>query len=496
MRKMAAVLDQIDSPRIAGLVAVDTAAAKVPAAKGSDLKPGDVLRYGRYEIKRRLRSAREKHVYLAQDRVLGCQVAVDAFFNNTIMPGGVTLSAWETRVLGHLGDHPNIATVLDHWEDGETAFMVTRYLSGGSLRDRIERSRKSGGGLPAESILRIATEIAQGLSHIHSRRILYRDLQPRNVLFDEWGGVHLVDFDTAVSLDERDMSDLSGRPVIGYMAPELTDGGRADERADLYSLGATIYEMCEGHPPFAGTRAEILAARRAGPPPALGRDDLSQALRDLVLRLLAPECRQRPTSAADVVGRLESLRAAHAEIERLLISDETAALEFKSSLRTPVGPRHREDSPRHQVDRPGRKQDGPGRKQDSAQPGRIEHALEHEVLKTIAAFLNTDGGTLVIGVADDHSTVGIEVDYPRLNGSSDGWRLRFDYLVSHHLGTEVLNSIDLRLEPWSNRTIAIVRCSKREEPTWLDDEFFVRRTASTLKLSSRDVLAWWRERRH
>jgi predicted HTH transcriptional regulator len=118
------------------------------------------------------------------------------------------------------------------------------------------------------------------------------------------------------------------------------------------------------------------------------------------------------------------------------------------------------------------------------------------VLKTIAAFLNTDGGTLVIGVADDHSTVGIEVDYPGLNGSSDGWRLRFDYLVSRHLGTEVLNSIDLRLEPWSNRTIAIVRCSKREEPTWLEDEFFVRRTASTLKLSSRDVLAWWRERRH
>ena len=182
------------------------------------------------------------------------------------MPNGLTVSAWEARVLGQLGDHPNIATVRDHWEEDETAVMVSRYLSGGTLRDRIACSQESGEGLPVDSILRLATEIASGLAHIHGRRILYRDLQPRNVLFDEWDTVHLVDFDTAVSLDDRDMSDLSHRPVIDYMAPELTDGGSADERADLYSLGATIYEMCRGRPPFTGTRAEILAARRAGPP--------------------------------------------------------------------------------------------------------------------------------------------------------------------------------------------------------------------------------------
>ena len=95
---------------------------------------------------------------------------------------------------------------------------------------------------------------------------MYRDLQPRNVLFDEWGTVHLVDFDTAVWLDDQQMSDLSHRLVIEHMAPELTDGGSADERADLYSLGATIYEMCQGRPPFTGTRTEILAARRTARP--------------------------------------------------------------------------------------------------------------------------------------------------------------------------------------------------------------------------------------
>jgi serine/threonine protein kinase len=272
------------------------------------IRAEDFLRPERYEIQRLLRSGRDKKVYLARDRELGCQVTLDVFSNNAIMPNGLTVSAWETRVLGQLGDHRNIATVLDHWENSGTAVMVSRYLSGGSLQDLIVQWAESGRGLPVEIIVRIATEIASGLAHIHRRGILYRDLQPRNVLFDEWGTVHLVDFDTAVSFDDRDMSDLSDRPVIEYMAPELTDGERADERADLYSLGATIYEMCQGRPPFVGTREEILAARRAGPPPELRRDDLPRVLRDLVSGLLAPEPGQRPARPADIIERLESIR--------------------------------------------------------------------------------------------------------------------------------------------------------------------------------------------
>jgi serine/threonine protein kinase len=453
-----------------GLTIMDIQAA-------AELQPGDVLRAGRYEIKQLLRSAPDKNVYLAEDRALACRVAVDVFANNnSIMPNGLTISAWEARVLGQLGSHPNIATAHDYWEDGKTAVMVTRYLAGGALAHLITRLQEARVDLPPGRIIQLSTEIAQGLEHIHARRILYDDLQPRNVLLDEWGVVHLVDFDTAVSLDEGDTSDLSQRPVIVYTAPEITDGGTVDERADLYSLGATMYEMAAGHPPFVGTREEILAARRADAPLALERDDLPEAVRDLILSLLAPEPEQRPASAAAVIEQLNGIRAARAEIKQLLTSDETATLEFKSSLRVPTGPLTEEGK---------------------SQLKKVYRLLERGVLKTVAAFLNSDGGMLVIGVSDDHAIVGIEVDYPSLRCQSrDGWRLAFDDLISSQLGTAAMNSINLRLEPWQGRTIAIVRCSKRDEPTWIgDDELFVRRTASTVKLSTREALAWWRERR-
>jgi serine/threonine protein kinase len=274
------------------------------------IQPGDILKDGRYEIKEFLRTGQEKKIYLARDRNLDCLVALDVFSsNNPIMPGGQTLNAWEAQVLGQLGDHPNIATVLDRWNEGQTAFMTTRYLTGGSLKDLIADARKSGQCLPVDEVLRISTEITNGLAYIHECRILYLDLQPQNVRFDKWHKIHLLDFDTALSLDDISQLDLSHRPVTGYMAPELLEKAHADERADLYSLGATIYEMCQGYPPFAGASTEIQAGRGTVPPPRLDRDDLPEDLEDLVFDLLAPQPERRPASAPEVLARLESIRA-------------------------------------------------------------------------------------------------------------------------------------------------------------------------------------------
>src|SRR6202042_2478279 len=145
--------------------------------------------------------------------------------------------------------------------------------SGGSLRDLIEHLNESGESLPVESILQFSTEIVSALAHIHRHRILYRDLQPRNVLFDERGTIRLADFDTAVPLDGQDINDLAYSSMNSYRAPELIDGGNVDERADLYTLGVTIYEMCQGRP-FTGNRKEILTAYHTGLFPSFERNDL------------------------------------------------------------------------------------------------------------------------------------------------------------------------------------------------------------------------------
>jgi serine/threonine protein kinase len=440
-----------------------------------EFQPGEVLRDGRYVVQQRLRSARGKSVYLGHDRKFDCRVTIDVFVrNSSVMPDGLTVSAWEARVLGRLGDHPNVASVVDQWEDGDTAMMVSRYLSGGSLLDLIAQSRESGQHVPVERILQVANDIAHGLAYIHGRRILYLDLQPRNVLFDERGTVHLVDFDTAVPFGQRDVTHLAGPEAAEYAAPELTGNGVADERADLYSLGATMYQMATGRPPFAGSRQEIAAARRAGPPPPAEREDLPAPLRDLVLCLLSEDREQRPASAARVLEQLEGIRTARADIEKLLAGDESAVVEFKSVLRLPVG----------------QPKPGGGRPQERPEP-----TLRYPALKSLAAFLNTDGGTLIIGVTDDRKTVGIEADFPDHKGSTrDAWRLAFDGLVSRYLGSEALSYIDLQLEPWQGRTIAIIRCSPSREPTWIEDDLYVRRTASTEKLSTRHALAWCRQR--
>ena len=394
----------------------------------TSLRSGDILRDGRYEIEKLLGFRLDKAVYLAHDQTLDCDVALDVIPNDTLMPEGLTVSAWEARVLGQLGDHRNIGTILDRWEEAGEAFMVSRYLSGGTIRDLISHSRESGEPLPAEQIVRLATEIARGLAHIHGRGLLHRDLQPRNVLLDKWGTGHLVDFDLAVFLDDPEMSDISNRTVIEYMAPEATQGGPLDARADLYSLGATIYEMCSGSPPYVGSREEILAGRRDHPPAPIQREDLPDGLLVLTLDLLANDRDQRPARARDVVDRLEALHTATPDLGRLLSSDESDVLEFKSSFRVPV-----EESPPELT-----------RKE-------VERRLEISVLKTIAAFLNTKGGTLLIGAKQGGKIIGIEVDYPRVHGNSlDDWRLTFDTLVARDLGAEVMN----RMASSSSRSTA------------------------------------------
>lgn len=433
------------------------------------LEPGTKLRGGRYEIERLLRAAPGKVVYRGRDLTLDCDVVVDVIPLEAVDPVG-SAGAWEARVLGRLGDHPNLATVIDHWQETEAEFMVSRYLPGGSLAALIDEGNGSQSRLPVDRVLHFAVQLASALTHIHGRRIVYRDLQPRNVLIDSRGDLRLVDFDTAISMDNPAAQPIPDGRSIEHIAPEVAAHELADERSDLFSLGTTIYAMCTGRPPHTGTRDEISRARSAGSL-HIERSDVPDGLKTLVAALMSPAREDRPASSAEVLRVLEGLVEEEKELDVILRSEVTAKLEFMPSLRTPLVPT------------------------PSGEPTeKAQRALERETLQAIAAFLNTSGGTLVIGVDRQKEIVGIEVDYPRTEGSREGWRRAFDNVASKHLGPEAMPFIDVRLAPWREITVAVVRCHERDRPTFLDEEFFVRRTATTEQLSAKQAWTWCQKR--
>jgi formylglycine-generating enzyme required for sulfatase activity len=160
--------------------------------------------------------------------------------------------------------HANVTRCYGTGEEKGRYYIAFELVPGGSLQDRLKKGR-----LEWREAARFGAEIASALEAIHAAGIVHRDLKPANVLVDE-GHAKLADFGLArtetVSRLTR-TGELLG--TLEYMAPELAEGGKAvDERADLYSLGATLYALVTGEPPFKGQGAALIAAHINRPPPS------------------------------------------------------------------------------------------------------------------------------------------------------------------------------------------------------------------------------------
>ncbi len=273
------------------------------AAGATDAAPGLVA--GRYLMQRRLGRGGAKDVWLAHDLTLDRGVALARV-------GGGT-SAWErlrreARLTARLGGHRHIVTVHDVFDDAGTPCLVARYMTGGSLADR--RARAPGGRLAAAEVARAGREIAGALAHAHAQGVVHRDVKPDNVWLDADGAAALGDFGVATADGLAEDATPLGTPL--YAAPEQASGAPATPRSDLYALGATLYELLCGRPPFtAGTAAAVIEQHRtAAPvPPSRLAAGVPDELDRLVLALLAKDPADRPASAADVGAALERLLA-------------------------------------------------------------------------------------------------------------------------------------------------------------------------------------------
>ena len=273
----------------------------------------------RYRIERELGQGGMATVYLARDLKHDRDVAIK------VLHPDLARSLTGDRFLREIGitarlNHPHILALLDSGVagDGEFLYYVMPVATGESLRDRLDR----GGAMPVAEALRVAVDATEALVHAHAHGIVHRDIKPANVLLSA-GHAIVVDFGIAKAVGSARGTDTLtsvgtslGTPT--YMAPEQAAGDETDHRADVYAVGALLFEMVAGVPAFTGTWQQVVAAKMAKDAPSLAERSPSAPaeLVRLVARCLARDPAGRPATAESLLGDLRALSAPEPQVER------------------------------------------------------------------------------------------------------------------------------------------------------------------------------------
>jgi serine/threonine protein kinase len=210
--------------------------------------------------------------------------------------------------------HPNIVTAYDADEADGTHFLVMEYVDGTDLSTLV----KLEGGLPLETALSCVMQAARGLEYAHSKGIIHRDIKPRNLLLSPDGNLKILDMGLArvETSSGADQTDLTGSGqimgTVDYMSPEQAINPKnADQRADIYSLGITLWYLLVGRLPFNGeTVLEKLVAHREEPIPSLAvaRRGVPRELDAVFQRMVAKKPQQRYASMTELIADLEQCR--------------------------------------------------------------------------------------------------------------------------------------------------------------------------------------------
>jgi len=282
-----------------------------PAA-GEGLPSG--LRLGHFQIDRKLGAGGMGEVYLATDLALDRPVAIK------VLPAGATSGTARDRLIREARaqarvNHPNVAHIYFIGEEAGRLYFAMEYVVGSTLAARI-----ASGPLPAEEALAMIRGAALGLREAQRSGFLHRDVKPSNLMVDAHGVVKVVDFglaagDPATSVDGPvEQTTMAGTPL--YMAPEQARGEPIDLRSDIYALGATLFHLVSGQPPFRADSAEALvtlhatAARPTVPRGANPRTAIA-AIDGLIARMMAPRPEDRFASYDELLHAIELVSTEH-----------------------------------------------------------------------------------------------------------------------------------------------------------------------------------------
>ena len=265
---------------------------------------------GRYQVKDFLGEGGKKLVYLAHDGTLDREVAFALIKTEGLDETSRTRITHEAQAMGRLGAHPHIVTVFDLGDHEGQPYIVSELMGGGAVEGLIEDA-DSDHGLLLEQAIELAKATCRGLEFAHSKGIVHRDLKPGNVMLTADGTAKIGDFGLAVATGRSRLTQ-EGMMVgtVSYMPPEQAMDGEVTAQADLYSLGAMLYEMVTGRTPFVGDDSVAIIGQHLNTPPVAPtwhNPDVPPALETLVLRLLEKDPASRPSSAADVLEALDAI---------------------------------------------------------------------------------------------------------------------------------------------------------------------------------------------
>lgn len=271
-----------------------------------------------YRLEAKIGSGGMGEVYRAHDEHLGRDVAIKILARGALIDDAARRRFRNEALLLSRLSHPNIATIHDFDTQDGIDFLVTEYVPGVTLAEKLVS-----GPLPEHDLLDLATQLAEGLAAAHAEGIAHRDLKPGNLRILPEGRLKILDFGLAQSVApmSAETPTTSAEEVLGvagtlaFMAPEQLRGETPDLRSDIYAVGVVLYEMATAQLPFSDPAAAALVdaiLNRPPLPPARLRPNLSPRLHDIILKCLEKTSERRYQSCREL---LVDLRRASAHVD-------------------------------------------------------------------------------------------------------------------------------------------------------------------------------------
>lgn len=256
-----------------------------------------VSQIGRYEVERELTQGGMGIIFLARDPYIQRQVVVKVLmYSRTLDDVYREFFQREAEVIAAL-EHPAIVPVYDFGWHGKQPYIVMRYMSEGSLDDRLAK-----GEIKLTEMAHILKRVAEALDAAHARNIIHRDVKPSNILFDSVGEAFLSDFGIAKS---KPITDDEGEWLVGtpaYMSPEQVKGEAVDGRSDVYAMGVVLYRLLTGQHPFSSDSTTALINAHVDLPIPDVRQvkaNIPAAWQEVVAKAMAKDPNDRYLTAGD-----------------------------------------------------------------------------------------------------------------------------------------------------------------------------------------------------